>query len=262
MLDLKQIDKEYFIENGYLINGILKNEKDFNQISLEFKNNLNELLLKNNLIKMGGYKSGNLNFYPGIYGKKILYLLKKHKFDEYFNFLTNDNIESYKVLLGGNLNFNNSKYQFFHTDGNWNPRMIVLNIATSNIDKTNGPLEIIAKSHKYNFSYWRFSLANFFAKKKKISLNEGEILIREHRLWHRGTKNNSENTREMMGIMFIKRQDNEKIEISNEENTNNIYIHPNIFGNSKKEKIKEFIFINFKFILFFYKFLKSFIKKK
>ena len=65
-----------------------------------------------------------------------------------------------------------------------------------------------------------------------------------------------------MGIMFIKRQDNEKIEISNEENTNNIYIHPNIFGNSKKEKIKEFIFINFKFILFFYKFLKSFIKKK
>jgi len=99
-------------------------------------------------------------------------------------------------------------------------------------------------------------------KKKKIKLKFGEILIREHRLWHRGTTNKSKQIREMLGIIFIKnencsqKQNMEKIE------KNKMYLHSNIFGITNKEKIKEFIFINFKFIFFFYKLIISIIKKK
>ena len=67
--------------------------------------------------------------------------------------------------------------------------MIIVNIATSNIELLNGPLEIIEKTHLNKISYWRFALRIIFMKKKKITLGFGDILIREHRLWNRGTKN-------------------------------------------------------------------------
>ena len=92
-------------------------------------------------------------------------------------------------------------------------------------------------------------------------MNFGEILIREHRLWHRGTTNNSKKIREMLGIIFIKNENfNQKESLEKAESTK-MYLHSNIFGTSKKEKIKEFIFINFKFLLFFYKLIISIIKK-
>ena len=50
-------------------------------------------------------------------------------------------------------------------------------------------------------------------KKKKIRLNFGEILFREHRLWHRGTKNNSDNYREMIGIMFLRKRNELRYQI-------------------------------------------------
>ena len=96
---------------------------------------------------------------------------------------------------------------------------------------------------------------SFLWKKKKIKLNYGEILFREHRLWHRGTKNHSTNYREMVGIMFLKKN-LERNNIIN-KTTKNIEIFSNIFGTTKRERIKEFVFFYFKFIIFFYKFLIS-----
>ena len=60
----------------------------------------------------------------------------------------------------------NSKNQFFHTDGKWMPRMIIVNIATSKIELSNGPLEIIEKSHLENLNYWKFALKILFKKKR------------------------------------------------------------------------------------------------
>ena len=61
----------------------------------------------------------------------------------------------------------------------------------------------------------------------------------------------------MIGIALLKGgQDNHKI-----SEVENLYLHSNIFGISKREKLKEYMFLNFKFILFFYKLLISIIKK-
>ena len=263
MLESNDLEKKFFLENGYLIKkNILSQNLSFRKISKKFKGELDELFKSKNIKNLGGYKSGNLNIYPGKFGIDILSILNDYSFKNYFNFLTNDNIENYKIIFGGNLNLPNSKYQFFHTDGTWNPRMIVINIATSDIDLNNGPLELIEKSHLTNTNYHNFFLKNLLEKKKKIKLKFGEILIREHRLWHRGTKNKSKKIREMLGIIFIKNENcSQKQKMEKSEN-NKIYLHSNIFGITNKEKIKEFIFINFKFIFFFYKLIISIVKNK
>ncbi len=92
-------------------------------------------------------------------------------------------------------------------------------------------------------------------KKNKIKLNYGDIIFREHRLWHRGTNNSSENYREMIGIMFLKKTSKD---LPSKEISDEIKIFSNIFGVTKKEKIKEFVFLYFKPILFLYKLLISF----
>ena len=258
MNKLLETDKLNFEDNGYIIKNILSNNKDFIKITQNFKKELKEIINKNDFTHLGGYKSGNLNISPGNYGKEILIVLNKLNFENYFNFLTSDKIDNYQILYGGNLNLVKSKNQFFHTDGNWNPRMIVLNIATTKINLVNGPLEIVEKSHKKKLSYFKFVLKSSFFKKKKIQLNFGDILIREHRLWHRGTRNFSNTHREMIGIAFLYNEN--KLERENKIKEK-LYLHSNIFGNSKREKLKEFIFVNFKFILFIYKIFLS-IKKK
>ena len=182
-------------------------------------------------------------------------MLLDNNFAEYFKFISDDNFEDYNFLAGGNLNLPNSKNQFFHTDGKWVPRMIIVNIATSKIKFSNGPLEIIEKTHLQNLKYWRFALKILFLNKKKITMDIGDILIREHRLWHRGTRNYTKENREMIGLMFIKKPN--KVQTNGDLN---LSIKSNIFGINLKERIKEYLFIYFRPILFMYKFLISIIK--
>ena len=61
----------------------------------------------------------------------------------------------------------------------------------------------------------------------------------------------------MIGIAFLFNNNKKENKILDKK----IYLHQNIFGNSKKEKFKEFIFLKLKFLLFFYKIFIS-IKKK
>jgi len=259
MINISKYEKLNFDENGYIVkNSFYKNEQ-FNRISNEFKEEISFIVKKINFENMGGFKSGNLNIYPGRYGKDILKLLFEKKFKDFFNFITGDDIDKYKIQLGGNLNLPKSKNQLFHIDGPWNPRMLILNIATTQIDISNGPMEVYEKSHNKNYPYWKFHIKKFFIKKKIIKLNYGDILFREHRLWHRGTNNNSENHREMIGIMFLKKK-NEK-DLLTKELSKDIKIFSNIFGMTKKERIKEFIFLYCKPVLFLYKFLISINRK-
>jgi len=256
MLEINYLEKKFFLEKGYLIKkNILNKNLDFKEISKEFKNELEKLFNIKNLKYLGGFKSGNLNIYPGKFGKEILLILNKYSLKKYLNYLINDDIEKYKIILGGNLNLPKSKNQFFHTDGSWDPRMIIINIATSNIELSNGPLEIIEQTHLKKLSFWKSALKTIFISKKKLTLGFGDILIREHRLWHRGTTNFSKNNREMIGIMFIKKKNNLEKSIDQ-----NLCIKSNIFGDTLKERIKEYLFINFRPILFLYKFFISMIK--
>jgi len=254
MIDYSENDKNKFFKYGYIVKNFFYKDNDFLQISNELKHEISKNIQNIDIEILGGYKSGNLNLNPGKFGNYIYEILTKKNFKEFFKFITQDDLENYSIQLGGNLNLPKSKNQLFHTDGPWNPRMLILNIATTQIDISNGPIEIYEKSHIQNYPYWKFHFKKFLMKKKKIRLNFGEILFREHRLWHRGTKNNSDNYREMIGIMFLKKKQSE---ISNQEVSEKIKIFSNIFGTSTKEKIKEYIFLYCKPILFLYKFFIS-----
>ena len=253
MFSIRNTDKNFFNKTGYLLKSVFNdNEKYFNY-SKELHQELKKIQNNRFLEKLGGYKSGNLNIELGHYSEKFLDLFFKKNLKVFFEDITGEHIDDYEIKTGGNLNLPDSKNQFFHTDGNWYPRMIIFNFATIDINLNNGPIEILEGSHKMEYPYWKFLLKKKDFLSKKITMNKGDILIREHRLWHRGTKNFSNSSREMIGILFVKKLYKEKTK----KKFSDLRVYENMYENNFKGRVKEFIFLNFKFLLVFYKIIIS-----
>ena len=105
--------------------------------------------------------------------------------------------------------------------------------------------------------FWEF----FFSKKqkKKLILKKGQILIRPHNLWHRGTKNFSNKTRLLLSfVMTPKVNLGRKIEPISSE----LMILPNFFNSNFQGKLHELFYIHFSFIHIVLKLILSFFKQK
>lgn len=245
-----------FETNGYLIKKNFLNSQDFLDTANELNNEIFNTIKNINLNNIGGSRIGNLNVFPGKFGKVILEYLKQNGLNNLiFNLLGKD-INNFNISIGGNLCIPFGYNQHFHTDGEYNDDMIVINVATSEVKNESGPTEIIPKSHNKKLSYWQF----LFSKKNivKATLSTGDILIRKHNLWHRGTINTSGKPRFIIAFMLFDKK--RKIISSNAENNSNIIISNNFFKNNRKEKLKEYIYCKFKFFYIFYKAVYSFFK--
>ena len=66
------------------------------------------------------------------------------------------NLKNFDIFYGGNLNLPKRHKQHFHTDGNYDDKMIIVTIATSDVKAISGPTEIVLKSHTKKYSYLNF----------------------------------------------------------------------------------------------------------
>ena len=196
------MNNKNFQTNGYVIlKTNLINNQNFHKLTNHLYSELNYRIKSTNIKKLRGYQMGNINVNPGKYGYKLFELLYEIKFDKIIEIVINKKIEDMIVKFGGNLALSGKGEQHFHTDGSYSKEMYLVSIATENIDKNNGPTEVCLGSHINNQPYWKF----FFSKKKKklITLNKGDIVIRKHCLWHKGTKNKSSKHRLLLSILLF-----------------------------------------------------------
>jgi len=242
-----------FSNQGFLIfNNFLKS-KEFSKTCVEINKNIEKIINKTNLEKIGGFLIGNLNVYPGRFSKKILDMLVKENFYGIIENITQKKINQLVIRVGGNLVLPGKGDQHFHTDGNFNQNMYLAIIATSDVTNENAPTEIVLDYHNNDIPYWKFLLK--YKKKKKILLKRGDLFIRKHCLWHRGTLNKSNKPRlQVAFLIFDKKKNNFN---SNIKDGNNIIIENNFFGNSLYENFKEILYTKFKFIFVLYKIIKS-----
>ena len=112
--------------------------------------------------------------------------------------------------------------------------------------------EIVEDYHDINLPYWKFILAK--KRKKKIFMKTGDIILRKHSLWHRGTINQTSNPRLLISFLFFEKDRNLK---SNLDENSEVKIYENFFASNIKGKIKEFIYVKLGFLFAAYKILKS-----
>ena len=133
--------------------------------------------------------------------------------------------------------------------------MVLISIATENITLNNGPTEICVGTHKKNYKFWEFVLEK--KKKIKLFLNIGDIIIRKHNLWHRGTKNNSNNARLLISMILTPKTEHEKSNLNFDQE---LKIRPNFFKNNFYFKFYEFVYSKLGFLIVFTKFILSILK--
>ncbi len=241
-----------FEKSGYIIKKSFLQSKLFDLLCLNLNSEIDKQCSKINLNSLGGSYIGNLNVYAGKYGKEILNLLIKNGLIKIFEQITLSKISNYQILLGGNLTLCNKYNQHFHTDGSFKDKMILVSIATSNITEFNGPTEVVLNSHKKQLPYWKF----LFKKKKtkRILLSKGDLIIRKHNIWHRGTINTSNKKRFLIAFLFFEKKRNMKANM----NSNSVKIYNNFFGNSLLDRAKEILYVHFKWVYILYKAVLSF----
>ena len=243
---------EEFKKKGYIkINNFIS-DLEFENLSKKIKEKTIETIKKKNIKKLGGFIIGNLNINLGSFAKTLWYLLLKNDLDRIIQECFKKNISDFIVRTGGNLCLPKKGLQQFHTDGHFKDKVYILSIATEDINISNGPTEIVEDYHDINLPYWKFILAK--KRKKKIFMKTGDIILRKHSLWHRGTVNQTSNPRLLISFLFFEKDRNLK---SNLDENSGIKIYENFFESNIKGKIKEFIYVKLGFLFAAYKILKS-----
>jgi ectoine hydroxylase-related dioxygenase (phytanoyl-CoA dioxygenase family) len=246
---IKNLSKKYN-DNGYLIvKNFLHNDKKFKYLSQQLNNDVHNKLSKININKYGGSLIGNLNVYPGIFGKKIFNVLKIKGLNKIVKECTGKELNNFDISYGGNLNLPKKYNQHFHTDGKFEEKMIIISVATSDVNLNSGPTEIILKSHKKKITYLEFLISK--KNKKKLTLSFGDLLIRQHYLWHRGTVNYSNKARFQIAFMLFER----KRKIKQKIKLKKLYFFNNFFGNTFLSRLKEFIYVYLRPMYIIYKIL-------
>ena len=88
-------------------------------------------------------------------------------------------------------------------------------------------------------------------------MKKGQVLIRKHNLWHRGTKNFSDKPRLLLSFVMIPKIRNVKLEPQSEK----FKILPNFFKNDLFGKIHETIYAKLGFLVIVVKLLLSILRK-
>ena len=253
------IDFEKFKEDGFIIipNFIKNSNEKFLEISSQLETKVKKQYSTIDKNKFGGVIMGNLGVYPGELGNNIYEICLDNKLNEIVKKTLDKNLSDFQIFFGGNLCLPYSGGQNFHMDGKFNSEMFIFSIATSKITEKNGPTEIISGSHKKNIPYWKFVLSK--KHKIKIILNVGDLVIRKHNLWHRGTPNKTSKSRYLMSFFLFPKDVTVK---ESYEIIHDVKIYPNFFSASLFGKFKEIIYTKLKILYVFYSFFKSLMLKR
>ena len=249
----KIVDEFFFNQNGYVIlDTYLDNNKFFNDLIAKVENTLNDEINKPYVKKLGGYLMGNLGINQGPFASKLFSLVFNNEFQSYFEKITRKKLSSFDINFGGNLTLPNKGKQIFHTDGKFDQEMYLVSIATEDIKYDNGPTEICIGSHLKQMTFDEF----FFSKKnkKKITMKKGQILIRKHNLWHRGTKNYTKKPRLLLSFVMMPKVRGVKLEPVAKK----FKILPNFFKENLSGRFHELIYVKISFLIIILKLISSF----
>lgn len=254
----KKIDKNSYNNNGYVIlDTDLEHNLNFNNLIEEMNNDLKSKINNDELKKNGGFIMGNFGIDQGPYGPKLYSLIFKDQFIKIFEELTECKLDDFNIFYGGNLVLPHKGKQHFHIDGSYNKKMFMISIVTEEIDLNNAPTEICLGSHKKQMRFWEFFIGR--KNKKKITLKKGQIFIRPHNLWHRGTKNNSNKPRLLLSFSLT---DKKLINKEIQKPSSSIEILPNFFKSDFFGRLHEFFYVYFGSVLMILKLFNSILKKK
>ena len=147
----------------------------------------------------GGSISGHLNCFPGVESRFAYEELQAHGVIELLQKLYSG---PPALRMGLNLNLPRSVAQHYHMDGVFTEDFMIANVAVVDTDLVNGAIDVLPGTHKRFYKFWQYAVEQQYRKTTRLPLQQGDVLLRTSRLWHRGMPNLSQAARPMLALTF------------------------------------------------------------
>jgi ectoine hydroxylase-related dioxygenase (phytanoyl-CoA dioxygenase family) len=214
---------------------------------------------RSNLFYGGGNISGHLNSFPGEESRAAYEALREHGVVDLVRSLSPKSVREPNV--GCNLNLPGSVTQHYHADSNYfTEDFMVANVAVVDTDLQNGAIDVVPKTHKKYYKYWRFALERPHRAAKRIPMNQGDVLVRTSNLWHRGMPNRATVPRPMLAFTWELGGSNLADPFKAEDGK--IVFRPNWFRPTRLGRLRERTFVVAPFTYSAYRIVNSLVADK
>jgi len=147
----------------------------------------------------GGTLSGHLNCFPGAESQFAYDALVEHGVLDLVKAVYSGPTA---LRMGLNLNLPNSVAQHYHMDGVFAEDFMIANVAVVDTDLVNGAIDVLPGTHKRFYKFWQYAVGREYRGTTRLPLQQGDVLLRTSRLWHRGMPNKSNAARPMLALTF------------------------------------------------------------
>jgi hypothetical protein len=148
----------------------------------------------------GGMISGHLNCNPGEQSRFAYEALREQGIVDLIAALAPQSVAA--VRAGCNVNLPNSVPQHYHMDGVYLEDFWIANVAVVDTDLVNGAIDVLPGTHQKFYKYWQFAVERTYRSSTRVPLQQGDVLLRTSRLWHRGMPNRAGVARPMLALTF------------------------------------------------------------
>lgn len=250
--------KRSYARDGYLVfPGVVPKDK-LAELRIRLLDELDRTTRKGDLFAGGGAISGHLNCFPGEGSRFAYESLVEHGLVDLIRTLSPSAFGPFRV--GCNMNLPRSVAQHYHMDGIFTEDFTIANVAVVDTDLVNGAIDVVPGTQERFYRYSEFAAGRVYRGSKRLPLEQGDVLIRTSRLWHRGMPNRASLPRPMLAFTFGEKgvRDGGAFQ----ESEGKIRFDPNWFKPTKLGRLRERTFVNAPITYSAYRFVISLFDNK
>jgi len=236
-----QVDdfKRSYAKDGYLVfPGVVAKDK-LAELRIRLLDELDRSQRTGGLFTGGGAISGHLNCFPGAEAKFAYDALVDNGLVDLIKALSPSAFGP--MRMGCNMNLPRSVAQHYHMDGIFTEDFTIANVAVVDTDLVNGAIDVVPGTQQRFYRYSEFAAGRVYKGAKRLPLNQGDVLIRTSRLWHRGMPNQASLPRPMLAFTFGEKGVKEGGAF--EESGGKIRFDPNWFKPTRLGRLRERTFV-------------------
>jgi ectoine hydroxylase-related dioxygenase (phytanoyl-CoA dioxygenase family) len=192
--------KEQYARDGYFIVRNVVSRERLAELHKAMSAKFDELSKSGALFSGGGLVSGHLNAYPGAGARFAYDTLEERGIIDLIKELDPHVVRLPRV--NANYNLPGSHNQHAHTDRGFSRHFMIANIAVVDTDLKNGAMEVIPGTHDRLYKYTEIVLGRMHRKAVRMLVSQGDVVVRNSNLWHRGMTNHSDHPRPQLSFTW------------------------------------------------------------
>ena len=254
--DLKSYGKT-FEQQGYVVLRDVVPKDKLARLNADIIDTFERSKRSGALFSGGGNISGHLNCFPGDGSRFVLEALEARGVLALISELYG---KPMPLRVSCNLNLPGSVPQHYHMDGVFVEDFMIANVAAVDTTLLNGAIDLLPTTHSRFYEFWRYAIQRRYRLSTRFSMNQGDVLVRTSRLWHRGMPNKSNAPRPMLAFTF-----GEKVAPKGDPfaiNEGKITFDPNWFRPNFLGRLRERTFVSAPITYSAYRFARSLVGAK